>query len=108
MIRIRLKQNLLPVNVTNYMVSEKMITNSRATQPVNYHSIWKSVVLHLLPGLLALPVFTLLARPIQTAGFPSIMAWLITVLLINIPFELGYLLYQSKKSKGRLTLKGVI
>ena len=52
--------------------------------------------------------YTMLARPIQASVFPSIMAWLIAVSFINIPFELGYLLYQGKKLNGYLSLKGVI
>lgn len=70
--------------------------------------VWKSVVLHLLPGLLALVVFTLIARPVEALGFPSVMPWLITVLFVIIPFELGYLLYQGRKRNGRLSLDGVI
>jgi membrane protease YdiL (CAAX protease family) len=72
------------------------------------HSFWKSIVLHLSPGLLALIVFSLLARPVEAAGFPSIMPWLITVLFVNIPFELGYLLYQGVKRNGCISLDGII
>lgn len=77
-------------------------------QTVDSHPIWKSVILHLLPGLLALVLFSLLARPVEALGYPSIMPWLITVLCVIIPFELGYLLYEGQKRNGRLSLSGVI
>ena len=84
------------------------MAHTNNSQVEDHHPIWKSVGLHLLPGLLALGVFTLLARPIEKMGYPSIMPWLITVALVNIPFELGYLLYEGWKLKGRLSLQGVI
>jgi uncharacterized protein len=82
--------------------------NRNMTQTAESHSIWKSVILHLLPGLLALLVFILLARPVEALGYPSIMPWLITALCVIIPFELGYLFYEGQKRNGRLSLNGVI
>jgi uncharacterized protein len=78
------------------------------TPAVENHSIWKSLILHLLPGLLAVVVFILLARPVEALGYPSIMPWLITALCVIIPFELGYLLYEGQKRNGHLSLRGVI
>ena len=72
------------------------------------HSIGKTVLLHLLPGLLALAVFILIARPVESLGCPSMMAWLVYVLLTILPFELGYLYYQGVKRNGRPSLAGVI
>ncbi|MEZ4863480.1 MAG: type II CAAX endopeptidase family protein [Caldilineaceae bacterium] len=82
--------------------------NRSADHPVARHSILKSIVLHLLPGLLALLVFTLIARPVEAMGFPSIMPWLITVLFVIIPFELGYMYYVGRKWNGRWSLAGII
>lgn len=79
-----------------------------AVPAVERHSIGKSVLLHLLPGLLALAVFSLLARPVEGLGFPSAMPWLITVLGILLPFELGYMLYQGRKGNGKFSLNAVI
>lgn len=69
---------------------------------------WKTVFLHLFPGLLALVVFTLIARPVESMGYPSIMPWLISVSLTIIPFELGYLYYEGRRRNGRPSLDGVI
>jgi membrane protease YdiL (CAAX protease family) len=69
---------------------------------------WKSVFLHLFPGLLALVVFALIARPVESIGYPSMMAWLISVALTIIPFELGYLYYEGRQRNGRPSLEGVV
>jgi membrane protease YdiL (CAAX protease family) len=92
------------------------ISISRASQKQKSQSvsqterlpIWKSVVLHLFPGLLALVVFTLIARPVESMGYPSIMPWLISVSFTVIPFELGYLYYEGRRRNGHPTLDGVI
>jgi CAAX protease family protein len=82
--------------------------NPAADQGMERHQVGRSLVLHLLPGALALIVFTLLARPVESLGFPSAMPWLISVLCVLLPFELGYLLYEGRKGSGRLSFSGVI
>ena len=82
--------------------------NSQSVSQTDRLPIWKSVFLHLFPGLLALVVFTLIARPVESIGYPSMMPWLISVTLTVIPFELGYLYYEGKQRNGRSSLDGVI
>ena len=73
------------------------------------HTIVQSIVLHLLPGLLFLPVFLLAGKFSDNLGLPKYLApMLISFGLVIIPFELGYLLYQGKKLHGKLSLQGVI
>lgn len=71
------------------------------------HSILKSIVLHLLPGLLALTIYLLIARPVESMGFPSIMPWLLSIFPVLL-LELGYLFYEGKKRNGRMSLDGII
>jgi uncharacterized protein len=75
---------------------------------VAQHSLPVSVILHLLPGFIALWVYILLIRPFERIGFPSYMAWLVANALINIPFEWGVMLYAGHKRNGRLSLEGVV
>jgi membrane protease YdiL (CAAX protease family) len=82
--------------------------NSQSVSQTVRLPIWKSVFLHLFPGLLALVVFTLIARPVESIGYPSIMPWLISVTLTVIPFELGYLYYEGRRRNGRTSLEGVV
>jgi len=71
------------------------------------HSFQKSVLLHLLPGILTGIVYYALAPVVRSQGFPTVMALILAGILALIPFELGYLLYQKKKS-GESFFKGII
>ncbi len=72
------------------------------------HSIWRSIGLHLIPGALITLFFYLATPLLQSVGFPPMMGILLAILVILIPFELGYLLYQSRKTSGRFSIKDVI
>lgn len=66
------------------------------------HSWNKSIVLHLLPGLLVGLCYFLLAPIVKQYGYPTVMALVLSGFLVLIPFELGFLLYQSKKTGKKL------
>jgi membrane protease YdiL (CAAX protease family) len=62
----------------------------------------------LLPGTL-ITAFYFLARPlVLRAGYPAIMALFLAIIFILIPFELGYLLYEGKRTTGRFSLQNVV
>ena len=69
----------------------------RHSLPTNrQHSIARSVVLHLLPGAL-ITIFYIGAAPVvRDLGFPALMAFYLAIVLVLIPFELGYLLYRAR------------
>jgi len=75
---------------------------------VDQHSLGKSVLFHLLPGLLVGGCYFILLPFFGQLGYPSIMALTWAVLLILVPFELGILLYEGKKKNGRFSLQGVV
>jgi len=72
------------------------------------HSPAKSVLLHLLPGLLIGLCYFALLPLFHQWGYPSMMALLIALLLILVPFELGFLFYQGYQKNGRLSLQGIV
>ena len=75
---------------------------------VPQHSFVKSVALHLLPGLLIV-VFYILAAPfVMKSGLALGLTILLGFLLVGIPLELGYLLYQGKKRNGAFSLRGIV
>lgn len=74
---------------------------------IKEHSVFRSIILHLLPGILVGAGYYTLAPLVISKGFPSIMSLLITVIFILIPFELGFLIYQKHKT-GEKFLKGII
>ncbi len=72
------------------------------------HSILKSVVLSLAPGLLVLLFFVIFAPHGSRLGLPPILVIFTAIPLVLVPFELGYLLRQGKKLNGRITLERVV
>jgi membrane protease YdiL (CAAX protease family) len=80
----------------------------RLSTPGNpQHSIARSVVLHLLPGALITAFYIGVAPVVRDLGFPSVMALYLAIVLVLIPFELGYLIYRARKegvSLGRVVL----
>lgn len=74
---------------------------------ITKHTLLKSIVLHLLPGILGGIGFFILSPIVKANGFPTIMALIISGIIILIPFEFGFLIYQ-KKVTGKNLFNGVI
>ena len=71
------------------------------------HSLLKSIILHLSPGLLGGILYFVLVPVIHVYGFPSVMALSLAGIFSLIPFELGVLFYQKRKT-GEKLFNGVI
>ena len=76
--------------------------------PVEQHSVGRSLLLHLSPGILIGLGYFALSPVFRQWGLPSIAALMSTVALVLAPFELGYLLYEGRKKNGRYSLRGVV
>jgi len=73
------------------------------------HSILLSVALHLIPAVLILVAYLLIAAPlVQALGYPPYLGWVVAMCLALAPVELGLLLYLSWKKNGKLSLRGVV
>ena len=72
------------------------------------HSFGKSLLLHLFPGLLTSICYYALLNPFHRWGYPSMMALLVSIVLVLVPVELGYLLYLGKKENGKLSLQNIV
>ena len=66
------------------------------------HSVARTVVLHLLPGVLMVAFYILAAPLVRSLGFPSLMAIYLAILFVLIPFELGYLFYRARRNISSL------
>ena len=75
---------------------------------IEKHSTTRSIILHLLPGILVGTFYFLALEPVATMGYPSFFALLIAFAVILVPLELGFLFVQGKKKTGRFTLKEII
>jgi len=72
------------------------------------HSLLKSVILHLLPGVLILLFFITFTPILTEKGFPTLFSLFLAVMLVLVPFELGYILYQAKKKNKTLSLERIV
>lgn len=84
------------------------LNNSATNTEVQQHSLVQSIGLHLLPGVLTTVAYIILAPLLMAQGYPALLAILLAALFVAAPIELGYLLYQAKKTKGRLSLQGTV
>lgn len=83
--------------------------NSNGNSTAGPHqSLGKSILLHIAPGLVTLAALIGIKPLTEKMGFPPLMAFLVAVLLIDIPFMVGVMLAEGKKLNGRLSLKGII
>ena len=82
-------------------MEERTITNPQ-------HSLLKSFLLHILPGALVTIAFVLLKPISDTIVYPPLLAFLLAILLIDIPVLLGIMLFEGRKQNGKLSLEGVV
>jgi membrane protease YdiL (CAAX protease family) len=86
-------------------MTENSATKSRG---IPQQSLWQSIILHLLPGVLTTILFIIAAPTLNSLGYPSNFAFLLVGLFVLVPFELGFLFYQGKKRNGTLSLNGIV
>jgi len=72
------------------------------------HSIQKSILLHLLPGLAGTIAYVIITPVLIASGYPSMFSILVVAALVILPIELGYLLYQARQINGTFSLKNVV
>jgi len=84
------------------------MNNSTVHQSNDQHSLVKSFLLHLAPGVFVTVAFLILKPLLDSSGYPPLLAFLLAVLLIDVPFMLGVMFYEGKKLNGRYSLAGVV
>ena len=72
------------------------------------HSLPKSFMLHILPGALVTIAFVLLKPISDSIVYPPLLAFLLAILLIDIPVLLGIMFFEGRKQNGKLSLQGVV
>ena len=82
--------------------------NPITTQTNDQYSLAKSFLLHIAPGGLVTVVFLFIKPLLDARGYPPLLAFLLAILLIDIPFMLGVMLKEGKKLNGRYSLEGVV
>jgi uncharacterized protein len=73
------------------------------------HPVLLSLVLHLLPGVLILATYLLIAAPlVEALGYPPYLALVVAMIFALVPVQLGLLLYLGWRQNGRLSLDGIV
>ncbi|MBU1094745.1 MAG: CPBP family intramembrane metalloprotease [Firmicutes bacterium] len=75
---------------------------------LKYHSRFKSILMHLLPGVPILLVYIILAPWITSLGYPVAMALCMAIPLALIPTQLGILLFVAYKKNNSFSFKNII
>ena len=75
---------------------------------VRQHSLTRSVILHLLPGVLILAAVFIVTPLTIRYGLPDMLVGVVVIGLVLIPLELGYLLYRGRVRQGKLSLREVV
>ncbi|WP_460523315.1 lysostaphin resistance A-like protein [Flindersiella endophytica] len=72
------------------------------------HSLPLSIALHLVPGVLIVAVYMLLAQPLVRAiDYPSFLGWAIALVVVLYPLQFG-LFWLGRRRNGRYSLRGVV
>ncbi len=79
-----------------------------STQTYPQHALGKSILLHIAPGILVMAAWLVFKPLLDTTGYPPLLAFLMAILLIDIPFMVGVMLNEGKKLNGRFDLNGVV
>jgi uncharacterized protein len=64
------------------------------------HGLARSAMLHLLPGVLSLLFYILAAPAVRAWGFPPLFASILTIPLVIVPFMLGWLSLEARRTTG--------
>lgn len=84
------------------------MTTSKSAPAISQHSLVKSILMHIVPGILVTGVFLLIKPLIDSTGYPPLLAFLFVVLVIDLPILMGLMLFEGKKLNGRYLLNGVL
>jgi len=84
------------------------MNKSTATQSIRQHALGKSFLLHIAPGILVTVAFLVLKPILEPTGYPPLLAFLLVILLIDIPFMLGVMLSEGKNLNGRFSLSSIV
>ncbi len=77
-------------------------------EEIEQHSLFHSIILHLVPGLLILASVLIVFPLVISLNWSTDVVIIIGLGFVLIPVELGYLLFQAKKRNNELSLKGIV
>ncbi|MBK3495068.1 CPBP family intramembrane metalloprotease [Viridibacillus sp. YIM B01967] len=75
---------------------------------IKQHSLAKSMLLHVLPGIFLLPIYLLFLPIVQEAGYPNFMALYLAALVGGVPIQLCILLFVAKKQTNTYKISAIL
>ena len=75
---------------------------------IKQHTIFQTLLFHLLPGALITLIFILLGPWLRQNHLPPLLALLIPIFLVLIPVELGWLVFLGFRRNKKLSLEGIV
>src|SRR5512142_2226782 len=81
---------------------------AQLVETVEQHSIGRSILLHLLPGVFIVALFVTAAPPVMQAGYPPLLAMAVAGVGGGLAFQLADLFYQGKRKNGKWSLEGIV
>jgi len=72
------------------------------------HALLKSIVLHILPGLLTTLGFLAFKPLLDSSGYPPLLAFLLAILVIDLPVMWGILWHAGRKMNARFSLDQIV
>lgn len=88
-----------------------MQESSKACDPATsaeQHAFGKSLILHLLPGALVTAAYAVLVPVGSRFGLPAYAVFLVLGVVLLVPLELGYLVWEAWKRSGTLSIANVV
>jgi len=92
----------------NLLYRKHIMSTAYNSHSNNQHKLPGSLILHILPGLLVTVGFLLFKPLLESSGYPPLLAFLLAVVLLDLPFMLGLMFYLGGKLNGRLSLRGMV
>jgi membrane protease YdiL (CAAX protease family) len=87
---------------------EESSTMSTPQLRMEHYGLFRSIRMHLLPGLLVVVLYIILAPVVNRYGYPSMLALTLAAFVVIVPLQLGHLFYKGYQLNGKLSLEGVI
>ncbi len=75
---------------------------------VEQHSLARSIVLHLAPGILILSLFLVTVPFVMSAGYPALLAFLISGIGGGLAFQVAHLYYEGRRRNAKWSLEGIV
>ena len=69
--------------------------NTYTSTEIPQHTLLKSNLLHVIPGMLTTLAFIFLKPAFDLSGYPPLLAFLLAVLFVDLPVLLGIMLYEG-------------